>query len=203
MGTRKEKPPGSGLFGRNRSALLAVLYGHTDEVFHLRQLVRVSGGGHGAVQRELKNLTDLGLVVRTARGNQVLYQANSRNPVFLELRGLIAKTAGVHHAIRAALATLGNKIEVAFVYGSVAHQQERASSDVDLMVLGKASFGDVVSALAPAQKTIGREINPTVFSVSEFRSKLAAGNHFLNSVIRGKNLFVIGTPNELAKLAGK
>ena len=89
------------------------------------------------------------------------------------------------------------------MYGSVAHQQERASSDVDLMVLGKASFGDVVSALAPAQKTIGREINPTVFSVSEFRSKLAAGNHFLNSVIRGKNLFVIGTPNELAKLAGK
>jgi len=82
-------------------------------------------------------------------------------------------------------------------------KKERADSDVDLMVLGDAPFSDVVSALSPAQRALGREINPTVFPVSEFRSKLVAGNHFLRSVMKGKRLFVLGTENELAKLASK
>ncbi len=98
---------------------------------------------------------------------------------------------------------MASEIQIAFVYGSVARRQERANSDVDLMVLGNAPFGEVVSALGPAQKALGREINPTVFSVSEFRSKLAAGNHFLRSVMKEKKLFVLGTENELAKLASK
>ena len=203
MSTLSRQPGETGLFGRTRSSLLALLYGHADESFHLRQLARTIGGGHGALQRELSHLTNLGLILRTARGNQVLYQANSQSPVFSEMRGLIAKTVGVIDAIRSALAVLGAKVEVAFVYGSVARQQERAVSDVDLMVLGEATFGEVVSALASAQKTIGREINPAVFPVAEFRSKLKAGNHFLKSILTDKNLFVIGTRNDLAKLAAK
>jgi len=191
------------LFGHTRSALLAVLYGHTDESFYLRQLAREMGAGHGALQRELKQLTEMGLVLRTVQGNQILYRANSRSPIFSDLKGLIAKTTGVHNTIRSALATLGAKVEIAFVYGSVARQQERANSDVDLMVLGEASFGDVVLALGVAQKELGREINPTVFSVSEFRSKMVAGNHFLTTVASDKKLFVIGTQNELAKLVAK
>jgi predicted nucleotidyltransferase len=110
---------------------------------------------------------------------------------------------GIHDAIRSALVSLGAEIQIAFVYGSVARQKERANSDVDLMVLGNARFSDVVSALGPAQRVLGREINPTVFPVSEFRSKLAAGNHFLRSVLKEKRLFVLGTENELAKLASK
>jgi predicted nucleotidyltransferase len=123
--------------------------------------------------------------------------------VFSEIRSLIAKTAGVRDAIRSALVNLGEAVEVAFVYGSVARQQERAESDVDVMVLGEASFADVVAVLAPAQLTVGREINPAVFSVAEFRAKLKAGNHFLRSVLREEKLFVVGTQNELAKLAPK
>ena len=202
MGTRvKDSVPA--LFGRTRSALLALLYGHTDESFHLRQLFRAVDGGVGAVQRELVQLTAMGLVLRTTRGNQVLYQANPRSPIFAELSGLIAKTSGIHNTLRSALAALGDTVQIAFVYGSVARQQERANSDVDLMVIGDASFGDVVSALSSAQKSIGREINPTVLSAREFRSKVKAGNHFLKSVLREKVLFVIGTPNELAELAAK
>ena len=203
MSTLSRKEPSASLFGRTRTALLVLLFGHTDERFHLRQLVREIGAGHGALQRELKLLTEMGLTVRTMRGNQVLYHANARSPVFSELRSLIAKTSGVHEQIRSALATLGTKVRVAFIYGSVAHQREQANSDVDLMVLGEATFGEVVSALSPAQEAIRREINPTVYSVVEFRAKLAAGNHFLKSVVNGKNLFVIGSRNELARLASK
>lgn len=161
------------------------------------------GAGHGALQRELKHLTDMDLIVRTTRGNQVLYRANSQSPIFSEIKSLITKTVGIHDVIRSALASLGSEIQIAFVYGSVARQKERANSDVDLMVLGNAPFSDVVLALGPAQTVLGREINPTVFPVSEFRSKLAARNHFLRSVMREKRLFVLGTEHELAKLASK
>ena len=193
----------SSLFGRTRSALLALLYGHADESFYLRQLIREVGAGHGALQRELKHLTDMGLIVRRAQGNQVLFRANVHSPIFAEIKSLVTKTVGVHHAIRSALASLRPAVKIAFVYGSVARNQERAESDVDLMVLGNASFGEVVSALAPAQKVLGREINPTLFPTSEFRTKLAAGNHLLRSVMKEKKLFVVGTEDELAKLAAK
>jgi predicted nucleotidyltransferase len=191
------------LFGRTRSALLAMLYGHTNETFYLRQLARAIGSGHGAVQRDLAQLTEMGLVVRSAQGNQVLYRANPRSPIFTELKSLIAKTVGIHDTLRSALSALGSKVKVAFVYGSVARQEEQPNSDVDVMVLGDASFGDVVAALSAAQKTLGREVNPSVFSTSEFRSKAAAGNHFLKKVLSEKKLFLIGTQDELAKLAAK
>jgi uncharacterized protein len=191
------------LFGRTRSALLARLYSRAEESFYLRQLAREIGAGHGALQRELQHLTDMGLVVRSAQGNQVLYRANSRGPIFSELRSLIAKTVGIREVLASSLAILESKIRIAFVYGSVARQQERANSDVDLMVVGSASFGEVVSALGRAQRELGREINPTVFPVSEFRSKMAARNHFLRTMISEKKIFVIGTQNELAKLVAK
>lgn len=194
---------GKSLFGRTRSALLAILYGHAGESFYLRQLVRFIGNGHGAVQRELVQLTEMGLVVRTTQGNQVLYRANARSPVFNELKSLIAKTVGIHDTLRSVIATLGSKVDIAFVYGSVARQDEQPNSDVDVMVLGDASFGEVMTALSPAQKTLGREVNPSVFSTREFRTKVAAGNHFLKKVLSEKKLFVIGTQDELAKLAAK
>jgi predicted nucleotidyltransferase len=195
--------PDPTLFGRTRSALLALLFGHTDESFYLRQLIRTVGTGNGALQREIRQLAHMGLIVRRAQGNQVLYRANKQSPIFPEIKRLITKTVGVHDAIRSALATLEPEIDAAFVYGSVASNREQANSDVDLMVIGKASFSEVVTALGPAQKTLRREINPTVFPVSEFRSKLAAKNHFLRSVMAGQKVFVLGSEDELRKLVAK
>lgn len=145
----------------------------------------------------------MGLIVRKAQGNQVLYRANSESPIFSEIKSLMVKTAGIHDTIRAALAPLSSQIEIAFVFGSVARQQEHTNSDVDLMVLGNIGFTDLVSALGPAQRTLAREINPTVFPVPEFRSKLAAGNHFLKTVMREKKIFVLGSERELTELAAE
>lgn len=194
---------GGSLFGQTRTALLAILFGHISQSFHLRQLARTVGTGNGAVQRELKHLAALGLVVRREQGNQVLYQANSQSPIFPEIKSLVAKSVGVHDVLKAALVRFENEVPVAFVYGSVARQQERSNSDVDLMLVGRVGFGEVVSALRTAQKTLGREINPTVFPVAEFRSKLVSGNHFLRTVMKDKKLFILGSPSELAKLAEK
>ena len=188
------------LFGRTRSAILGVLYGHTDESFYFRQLVRITGAGKGAVQREVKQLADAGLIVRNAVGNQTFYRANRESPVFPEIKSLVTKTVGVHDVLRRALEPLRKDIRAAFVYGSVAQQKETAQSDVDLMIVGDVDFSRVVSKLSEAQKKLNREINPTLYPVSEFRSKVASGNHFLNSVLKDPKLFIFGDENELREL---
>jgi predicted nucleotidyltransferase len=191
------------LFSKTRRAVLSLLYSHVDDTYYLRQIVRAAGVGLGAVQRELKQLSDAGIIQRFVRGRQVYYQANPQCPVFAELKNLVVKTVGVGAVLQAALAPLGDRIDVAFIYGSLARSEEQRDSDVDVLVVGKVTFAQIVSAFSEAQKTIGREINPTVYPPAEFRSKVAAGHHFLNAVLKGPMLFLIGDKSELARLAKK
>jgi predicted nucleotidyltransferase len=191
------------LFGKTRQAVLSLLYSHVGDAFYLRQIVRAAGVGVGAVQRELKQLSDAGIIQRIARGRQVYYQANPHSPVFEELKALVTKTVGIAAILQTALAPLADRIRIAAIYGSVARSEENRASDVDLLVVGKVTFAEIVSALGQAQKTINREINPTVYPSSEFRSKLLAGHHFLNTVLAKPILFLVGDERELARLAKK
>ena len=192
---------GAALFGKSKRALLALFYVQPERSFYLRQVMRTLGIGQGAVQRELARLVDAGLLVRTQVGSQVHYQANAASPIFAELKSLMLKSSGVADVLREALAGLSERITVAFVYGSMAMGTGKASSDVDIMVIGDVSFGDVVSALQPAQKTIGREVNPSVYSKREYRAKLQAKHHFLTSVIDTPKVFIVGGEHELKRLA--
>ena len=200
MGTLPHDRIGEVLFGRTRRAVLALLYGHADEEFYLREIIRSAGAGQGAMQRELGLLVGAGLVLRRAHGRQVYFRANPENPIYKELRGLLLKTAGVADVLREALAPQAASISVAFVYGSVARGEERRASDVDLLVVGDASFAAVAQALAPAQRRLGREVNPTVFTPAEFRQKLTAGHHFLRSVTEREKLFLFGNEHDLRRL---
>ena len=186
------------LFGRTRGAVLAVLYGHVGESYYLRQLARMTGIALGPVQRELRQLVDAGLVTRRNQGTQALFTANESSPVFAEMRSIVTKTVGMHDVLLASLRPLEKKIDLAFVYGSVARAGETEQSDVDLMVVGTAGFADVVDRIADAQKSLHREINPTVLTAKEFTSKLR-GN-FLKTVLGGKKLFLIGDEDVLRKL---
>jgi predicted nucleotidyltransferase len=186
------------LFGRTRGAVLSILYGHVGESFYLRQLARDTEIALGPVQREIRQLVDSGLVARKIVGAQTLYSANQQSPVFAEIKNLVAKTVGMHDVLYEALDPLRKKINLAFVYGSVARSGEAEHSDVDLMVVGKVDFSAVVSKLADAQRTLNREINPTVYSVKEFRGKVR-GN-FLKNVLAEKKLFIIGDENVLREL---
>jgi predicted nucleotidyltransferase len=189
------------LFGKARRAVLAMIFGRADEQFYVRQIARAAGAGQGAVHRELKRLTEAGIVLRTTKGQQVYYQANQQSPIFQELKSLFIKTAGVGDLLREVLAPLGKRVSVAFIYGSLARGQENARSDVDVMVIGKATFGEVVDALHPVQDRLGREVNPTVYPPAEFRAKLAAKHHFLTTVMREPKVFLIGETHDLARLA--
>jgi predicted nucleotidyltransferase len=188
------------LFGRTRGAIMALLFGHADQSFYTRQIAREVDASVGAVQRELENLSKVGLIVRNSVGSQVFYQANRAAPIFREMQGLVNKTVGIFSVLRSALHPLAKHVLVAFVYGSVAREEDRAQSDVDLLVVGKATLEEVLSRLSTVEKSIRRPINPTVYSVAEFKSKLASANHFLTAVLKGQKVFLLGDEDELRKL---
>lgn len=200
MGTQSSDRIGEVLFGRTRRAVLALLYGHADEEFYLRQIIRAAGVGQGSMQRELEQLVGSGLVLRRTLGRQVYFKANPDSPVYKELRSLLLKTAGVADVLREALASLAARIDVAFVYGSVARGDERRASDVDVMVIGDASFAEVSQALGPAQDRLGREVNPTVYTPSELRKKFAARHHFVRSVAQRDKVFLFGNEHDFRRL---
>jgi predicted nucleotidyltransferase len=190
------------LFGKTRKAILSLLYGHPEESYYLRQIVRRTGYGLGTVQRELILLTDAGIIRRLDSGHQVYFQANPASPVFNELKSLITKTVGIGDTLRTALAPIKDRISIALVYGSVARGEENQRSDIDLLVVGDIAFADVVKVLRSAQETLGREINPTVYPEEEFRSRVSEGHYFVRDVLNGPKIFVIGDEHELKRLAG-
>jgi len=197
MGTlRTASLLGSLLLGKTRLSILSLLFSQPERRLYLRQIIRLAGAGQGAVQRELARLVRAGILTRTREGNLAYYQVNRAVPVFEELRGIVQKTAGIPDLLRVALLPLSDSIQQAFLYGSTARGTERTESDIDLMVIGNVSFFDVVSAVSPLQETLGREINPTVFTSDEFEKRLAARDHFLSQVMQDERVDVIGGKRE-------
>lgn len=189
------------LFGKTRRAVLSLIYGHADETFYLRQLARITAGGMGAVQREVKALVKAGIIKRIEKGNQAYYQANPKCPIFAELKSMIMKTAGMGDILKISLAPLAERIRIAFIYGSIARGDEAGGSDVDIFIIGDVTFTEIVEMLNPVQQTLNREINPSVYPFKEFKTKLAAGHHFLRSILEDEKWFLIGDEHELTRLA--
>jgi len=191
----------SGLFGKTRQAVLALLYGQADKSFYTKQILDGVKIGRGTVQRELKNLTDTGIIIREVQGRQVYYHANENCPIFNELKSIVRKTFGVADVIRQSLASSARKIRIAFIFGSVARSADDRRSDIDLMVVGRISFGDVVSLLGPAEEKLAREINPVVYPIAEFKKKVKDDHYFVRTVLEDEKIFVIGDDHELRRLA--
>jgi predicted nucleotidyltransferase len=180
-----------------RRKVLARLFMNPHLSLHLRELARVTGASAGTLKKELDALTAVGLLHLQRVGNQSQFRANTEHPVYPELLALIRKTTGLHDVLAQAFAPLAGDVELAFVFGSVASATDTAHSDVDVMVIGEATFGQVVSALFEAQQTLGREINPKVMTRLEWRQKQTEGNAFVSEVIDKPKIAVVGTLHEI------
>ena len=202
MGT-PSSPPGfssvaDALFPQVRQRVLAILYGNPDRSFFTNEVLALAQSGRGAVQRELAALSEAGLLTVTTQGNQRHYQANAAAPVFAELRGLVLKTSGLGDVLRSALAPLAAQIDAAFVYGSIARQEDTASSDVDMMIIsGALGYGDVYAAMEHAASLLGRKVNPTLYSRAEWMQRLKQRNAFATRVAKQPKLWLIGSDEAL------
>lgn len=183
-----------------RAALFSIFFGLRRRPVHMRELARLTDFAIGTIQQELKKLVSMNLLKRTRDGNRVYYEANIFHPLYPEIHRIVLKTTGLTDLLKKALE--GNeKIRIAFIFGSVAIGTEKAESDVDLMVIGDVGLRMLSTLLSVVPDQIGREINPHTLSSEEFRRKKAEGDHFLTTVLGEPKIFVIGSEDELNRMA--
>jgi predicted nucleotidyltransferase len=197
MGTTEQKNLSSALFGKVRLAVLALFFSRPDESFYLRQIVRMTGVGQGAVQRELKRLTEAEIITRTAQGPRVDYRVNRTCPLFDELQSLMTKTAGLADVLRTTLAPLADQIEIAFVYGSQANGTAGLTSDVDLLIVGGVDEMDLHRAIAKVEEQLARTVNYTLIDRREFERRRSEKGGFLEKVVSGEMIDIMGRSEDV------
>lgn len=189
------------LFSKVRQRVLGLLYSHPDTDFHTNEIIRLTHSGTGAIQRELANLTDAGIITVKLIGNQKRYQANQAMPFFAELRSIILKTFGLADLIRKALEPISTKIHIAFIYGSIAKQEDTANSDIDIILIGEdLTYADLFQQFEKTEKELGRKINPTFYSLPEWLHKNREKNHFVTKIMKHTKIFLVGTEDDLNNL---
>lgn len=187
----------SALFSGTQQRVLGLLFGQPDRSFYATELINLAGVGSGAVQRELARLAQSGLVTLRPVGNQKHYQANPESPIYAELCGMVRKTVGLAEPLRAALAPLTKQITAAFVYGSIAKQQDTAGSDIDLMLLSeKLSYSDLYLALENVSAQLGRTVNPTLLTEKDLSKRIKTGEAFITRVLAQPKIWVMGGEND-------
>lgn len=172
------------IFSDRQVRLFRWLFGQPERSFFLNELLRLTGLSSASLQQELKRLTLSGLVLSTRMGNLRVFQANHKSPLFSELVSLTRKTCGVEAALMAALEPLRPKLARAFIYGSVAKQEDTSASDVDLMLVGvDLTLSEVLQHLQAAEDALGRKVNPNCYTVQEFEKRRVEPDSFVNKVL--------------------
>lgn len=182
------------LFTKTQQKVLGLLHGRPDKTFYLNEIVRIANVGKGTIVRELEKMLAAGIVTVEPMGNQNHYQANKECPVYTELLGIVQKTFGLLDQIKTALKPVGQQIDYAFIYGSIAKGEEAAASDIDLLVItDDLAYVDLMSLLTEAEQALGRTINPSVYTISQIKDKLQQKNAFLTRVMEQPKLWVKGS----------
>lgn len=193
---------GDSLFSQTLQRVLALLFGKPDQRFYTNEILRSVAMGRGSVTRELDRLCAAGILVRSREANLVFYQANSACPIYPELLSLVRKSFGVAQVLQDALQPAWDRIELAFVYGSVAKASDHAASDLDFMVVGnKLALADIVDLLQPAETILQRVINPTIYERQDLTVRLREQNSFITRVMEQPKLWVKGSDHDIESLA--
>lgn len=188
------------LFGKTRRSVLALLFGQPGRSFYLREIASHAGTGMSQVQKELAQLVAVGLVLRERRANQVHFRANPDAPIYGELQAIVTKTFGVADVVREMLTPFRDRTRLAFIYGSIAKGTAVAASDVDLLLVADLAPSEMSRALANARQRLGRNLSVVTYSPGEFGGMLRGGHHFINAILEGPKIFLVGNDRSLDEL---
>jgi DNA-binding transcriptional ArsR family regulator len=189
------------LISRTKQRVLVATLMQPERAWYLNELARHLGVTPSSIQRETALLVRAGILARRQDGNRVYYQADRACPILPDLSQVLLKTVVLVDPLKSALQSISDRINLAFIYGSIASSQERSDSDLDLMVIGAARLSEIAPLVRKVERQLGRSVNPTVYTTQEFSKKLRGGSHFLNTVLNAESLFVYGTEADLASLA--
>ena len=189
------------MFKEYRRKVLGLLLLRPDESFHVREIARLRDTVAGILHKELSNLARAGLLIKSVQINQVTYRANTGCVIYPELVSILRKTSGLADVLAAQLGPVASRLHVAAVFGSLASNKASQATDVDLLIIGVIEFGEMTELLFPTQETLGREINPKVYSQDEWNRALQEGSEFARSIVRNPLIFIIGNQDDLGEPA--
>jgi predicted nucleotidyltransferase len=183
------------LGSKSRAAILTRLLLEPDAEIHLNDLVRATGLSPRAVQQEVDRLVGLGLIVERRSGNRRYLRAASGQPAIGPLTELVRMTSGIPVRL-SSLFESDPRIQLALLFGSFARGEERASSYVDLLVVGDLRLLDLVTMLEPVSAEAGHAINPVLMTYAEFRDRRARKEHFIARVLSAPFVVLKGSPDD-------
>ena len=185
------------VFTDSQAKVYLWIFGQSERSYHLSELRRLTGLGSASLQREINRLVVASLANSTLKGNQRQISANRQSPLFKELSNLTRKVMGAAALLKEALLPFEQKIEVALLSGSVAKQSDHAESDVDIMIVGSdLTLGEVLEQLLPVEEMLGRKVNPTCYTVGEFKKRLSDTDSFLNKVLSQPIIQLLGNMDD-------
>lgn len=179
-----------------RADLLALFFTNPSQKYYLRELQRILGYSAGSIRRELLKFQKDSLFNIEKVGNLIYYSLNINHPLYEELKGIISKTIGIEGSLRKTLSSI-KEIRISFIYGSFASKTHKAASDIDLMIIGNPDMSDLNEKIAKLEKKLRREINTTLYSLEEYKSKKRAKSGFIVDLLRNPKVMLIGSEDDL------
>jgi predicted nucleotidyltransferase len=179
------------MLSKRQQLMLRALILHPDRWFHTNELISIGGPGVGAGRRAIQVFNRSGILKRDTRGNQVLYAINPGSPIYGELRSICMKTFGLADVVASALEPFRERIELAFLFGSVVTGSERSDSDVDLLVVSDLGLFEFGEALERLETTLRRAIHFNLYTSNEWKG--LSDDRVVKGIVGGEKILVIGS----------
>lgn len=179
-----------------RQDLLSLFFTNPSQKYYIRELERLLGYSVGSIHRELLKFQKDSLFKTQKVGNLLYYSLNTKHPLFNELKSIVSKTVGVEGSLKKILQSI-DKITIAFIYGSFANKKEKAISDIDLMIIGNPNTSDLNEKIMGLEKLLKREINPTIYSLKEYKDKKKTKSGFIMDLLKNPKIMLIGKKDDL------
>ena len=180
--------------------ILNILLLNADEEFYQADLAKKTNQALIQIQRATKTLEFIGLITSTKKGRMIYYKAVKNHPAFEDLKRLFFKTLSIGAQIQHALHSLKTEIDLAFIFGSVAKNNETTDSDIDLFIVSNLPLRKITSLLGPLSKELQKELNPVVFESTEFQNKISKNDHFLLQLLESPKIWIIGNDTLLKQM---
>lgn len=180
---------------KTKRKLLKLFILHPEKSFYIREIEKLTKEPVAAVRRELGYLEKAGLLKSRNEGNLKYFEVNRNFPIYPELKKIIYSTIGLADYLKEKLHNF-DSVDIIFIYGSVARNEEGKQSDIDLLVVGSVDNKDFHKVISEIEKDTGREINYNLMSKQEFDDRVRKKDTFLMRVLKEEKIFLKGTLND-------
>lgn len=160
-----------------------------EKAFYVRELAKKFSWPASTTSRLLNQLAHWGILNFSIKGNLKIYSLNHQHPCLVDLQNLAIKQFGPIKLIQGVINKTPN-IGFACIYGSAAKNKLAAASDIDLVIVGSPNIDQLNQAFNQLEKTLGREINYTLYLKTEF-NKLKNQPGFLATILKHKHQVLV------------